>query len=81
LANALVGYAHHWIAALPGYVQAFIPMDKIPAAAGALSKFCVDTIDAYNAAHKEPPPAAAEELLKVLSKHLDAMSTTPLTPN
>jgi hypothetical protein len=68
LANALVGYAHQWIATLPGFEQSFIPMEKIPAAAGALSKFCVDTIDQYDA--KNPPvpaptpPAPASTPLK-----------------
>ncbi len=54
LANALVGYAHKWIATLPSFYQNFIPMDKIPAGSGALAKFCLDTIEAYDATHAPP---------------------------
>ena len=61
IANDLVAYAHHMIANLPPFMQQFIPMDKIPAAAGAVSKKIIDDLDAFRAAHAQPltPPVIA----------------------
>ncbi len=58
VANALVAFAHKWIAQLPPFEQRFIPLDKVPAAAGATAKEAVDALDQYRAAHN--PPAAAK---------------------
>ncbi len=51
VANALVAFAHKWIAQLPPFEQRFIPLDKVPAAAGATAKAAVDALDQYRAAH------------------------------
>lgn len=55
MANAFVAYAHQWIRTLSPIYQNFIPMDKIPAASGALAKYAVDEMEAYDAAHTPPP--------------------------
>ncbi len=60
VANALVAFAHKWIAALPAFEQSFIPMDKVPAAAGATAKEAVDALDQYRTAH--PPPVTQPAL-------------------
>ncbi len=59
VANALVAFAHKWISTLPGYEQAFIPMDKVPAACGATAQEAVDALDQYRAAHPPPAPQPA----------------------
>lgn len=58
VANALVAFAHKWISTLPPWQQGFIPMDKVPAAAGATAKEAVDALDEYRTAH-QPQPASA----------------------
>lgn len=58
VANHLVAFAHQWIRQLQPWQQGFIPMDKIPAAAGATAKEAVDALDEFRANH--PPPAAAK---------------------
>ncbi len=47
VANDLVKFFTDEIHTLPGWEQSFIPMDKVPAAAGAVAKRAVDTIDAF----------------------------------
>ncbi len=59
VANALVAFAHKWIATLPAFEQSFIPMDKVPAAAGATAKEAVDALDQYRATHLLPIPQPA----------------------
>ncbi len=49
VANALVRFITDEIHKLPGWEQSFIPMDKIPMAAGAMSKVAVDALDAERA--------------------------------
>ncbi len=49
VANALVRFFTEEIHKLPGWEQNFIPMDKIPMAAGATAKAAVDALDAYRA--------------------------------
>ncbi len=49
VANALVTLIHQSIAKLPPWEQSFVPMDKIPAAAGMAAKVAVDALDAYRA--------------------------------
>ncbi len=61
VANALVALIHGGIEKLPGWEQGFIPMDKIPAAAGEAAKCAVDALDQYRAAHP-PAPAPAPVL-------------------
>ena len=53
VANALVAYAKSEIEQLPGFEQSLIPMQKLPAAAGAAAKVAVDTLDAYRAKVKK----------------------------
>ncbi len=54
VANALVVLIHQSIAKLPPWEQSFIPMDKIPAAAGAAAKVAVDSLDAYRSKENTP---------------------------
>lgn len=51
VANALVALIHQNIAKLPGWEQGFIPMDKVPEAAGAAAKCAVDALIQYRNAH------------------------------
>jgi hypothetical protein len=60
VANALVAFAHKWISALPSFEQSFIPMDKVPVAAGATAKEAVDALDQYRAAHPKPVTASVK---------------------
>lgn len=53
VANALVAYAKSEIEQLPAFEQSLIPMQKLPAAAGAAAKVAVDTLDAYRAKEKK----------------------------
>ncbi len=65
--NALVALIHQSIALLPGWEQGFIPMDKIPEAAGQAAKTAVDALDQYRAAHPpipQPAPAPAATPLR-----------------
>jgi hypothetical protein len=52
VANALVALITNKIQLLPSWEQGFVPVDKIPMAAGAAAKVAVDTLDTYRA--KEP---------------------------
>lgn len=61
VANALVSLIHQSIAKLPAWEQGFIPMDKIPAAAGAAAKVAVDALDHYRASN---PPVLTTKLMK-----------------
>jgi hypothetical protein len=47
VANALVKLFTDEIHKLPGFEQGFIPMDKVPEAAGATAKVAVDAYEAY----------------------------------
>jgi hypothetical protein len=49
VANALARFFTDEIHQLPGWEQGFIPMDKVPAAAGATAKVAVDALDAFRA--------------------------------
>lgn len=49
VANALVAFFMQEEQQLPGWERAFIPQDKIPAAAGACAKVAVDAYEAYMA--------------------------------
>ncbi len=49
VANALVKLMLFEEHKLPPWEQAFIPQDKIPAAAGACAKVAVDALDDYRA--------------------------------
>ena len=49
VANALVKFFTDEVHTLPGWEQGFIPMEKIPAAAGATAKVAVDALDSYRA--------------------------------
>ena len=49
VANALVALITSKIQLLPSWEQGFIPVDKIPMAAGAAAKTAVDTLDAFRA--------------------------------
>lgn len=49
VANDLVKFFTDEIHTLPGWEQHFIPLDKIPMAAGAVAKRAVDTLDAFRA--------------------------------
>ncbi len=49
VANALAKFMTDEVHKLPGWEQSFIPMDKIPMAAGAMSKVAVDALDAERA--------------------------------
>lgn len=54
VANALVKLILAEEQQLPGWEQAWIPQDKIPAAAGAAAKVAVDALDAYRATRSKP---------------------------
>ncbi len=56
VANALVVLIHQSIAKLPPWEQGFIPMSRVPEAAGAAAKVAVDALDQFRA----NPPAAAK---------------------
>jgi len=47
VANALVKFFTNEIHTLPGWEQNYIPIAKVPAAAGATAKVAVDALDAY----------------------------------
>ena len=47
VANALVKLFTDEIHKLPGFEQGFIPMDKVPEAAGVTAKVAVDAYEAY----------------------------------
>jgi hypothetical protein len=47
VANDLVKFFTDEIHTLPEFEQGFIPMDKVPAAAGATAKRAVDAYEAY----------------------------------
>ncbi len=49
VANALLALMHNEEQKLPGWEQAFIPNEKLPAAAGAAAKVAVDALDEYRA--------------------------------
>ena len=49
VANALLKLMQTEEQQLPGWEQAFIPQDKLPAAAGTAAKVAVDALDAYRA--------------------------------
>jgi hypothetical protein len=53
VANGLVKFFTDEIHTLSGFQQGFIPMDKVPAAAGATAKHAVDLYEQY-LAQKEP---------------------------
>jgi hypothetical protein len=53
VANALVTFFTDEIHTLPEFDQGFIPMDKVPAAAGATAKVAVDALDAYRATRNQ----------------------------
>lgn len=54
LANDLVVYARQLIAEnIPTWEQSFIPMEKLPTFAGAVSKHCIDFIDKYRAQQEQ----------------------------
>lgn len=53
VANDLVKLFTDEVHLLPGFEQSFIPMDKIPEAAGTVAKRAVDTLDAYRAQEKQ----------------------------
>ncbi len=69
VANALVAFAHKWISTLPGYEQAFIPMDKVPAAAGATAQVAVDALDQYRAIHPPVTQSAPALTAATLRRH------------
>ncbi len=50
VANALLALMKREEAKLPEWEQAWIPQDKLPAAAGACAKVAVDALDAYRSA-------------------------------
>jgi hypothetical protein len=54
VANALVAFAMQNIRLLPTWEQNFIPLDKLPAAAGAAAKVAVDTLDDYRSTEEKP---------------------------
>ncbi len=47
VANALVKFFTEEVHKLPDWEEGFIPMDKIPMAAGATAKVAVDALDAF----------------------------------
>jgi hypothetical protein len=47
VANALVKFFTDEIHTLPQFEQGFIPMDKVPVAAGATAKVAVDAYEAF----------------------------------
>ncbi len=47
VANALVTFFTEEIHKLPGWEQPYIPMEKVPAAAGATAKVAVDALDKF----------------------------------
>lgn len=49
VANALVKFFTDEVHTLPGWEQQWIPMDRIPEAAGATAKVAVDALDAFRA--------------------------------
>jgi hypothetical protein len=53
VANVLVKFFTDEIHTLPEFEQGFIPMDKVPAAAGATAKVAVDAYEAYLQLQKE----------------------------
>ena len=53
VANVLVKFFTEEIHTLPQFEQGFIPMDKVPAAAGATAKVAVDAYEAYLAQHQK----------------------------
>jgi hypothetical protein len=54
VANIYVALMHKYLAQVPPWEQSFIPIDKIPEAAGVLAKAGVDGLDAYRATEKTP---------------------------
>lgn len=56
VANGLVKFFTDEIHTLSGFQQGFIPMDKVPAAAGATAKKAVDLYESYLATQKETQP-------------------------
>jgi hypothetical protein len=54
VANALVKFFTDQVHRLPEPWQGFIPMEKIPTAAGATAKVAVDALDAFRAQEKTP---------------------------
>lgn len=52
VANALVKFFNDELQLIPGWERSYIPVEKIPEAAGATAKVAVDALDAFRA--KEP---------------------------